>query len=95
MIVIGGFNKDGLSVNGPQTVTMHAFSFMQTAVADAMFAMRNPWGNSPNGSEGDDGILNIVNDGIVPPTIDLRIIYPGAAKSYAVTNLSPYIPPTY
>lgn len=95
MIVIGGFNKDGLSVNGPQTVTMHAYSFMQTAVADAMFAMRNPWGNSPNGSEGDDGILNIVNDGIVPPTIDLRIIYPGAAKSYAVTNLSPYIPPTY
>ena len=68
---------------------------MQTAVADAMFAMRNPWGNSPLGTKTDDGILNIVNDGIVPPTIDLRIIYPGAAKSYAVTNLSPYIPPTY
>lgn len=95
MIVIGGFTVGGLDVNGPQTVTMHAYSFMLTAVADAMFAMRNPWGNSPNGSEGDDGILNIVNDGIVPPTIDLRIIYPGAAKSYAVTNLSPYIPPTY
>ena len=95
MIVIGGFNKAGLSVNGPETVTAHAFSFMLTNDPSAMFSMRNPWGNSPNGKKTDDGILNIANDGIVPPTIDVRIIYPGAALPYAVKDLTPYIPPTY
>lgn len=95
MIVIGGFNKGDLSVNGPLTVTAHAFSFMLSSNSSAMFAMRNPWGNSPNGTSTDDGILNIVNDGIIPPTIDLRIIYPGAALEYAVKDLIPYVPPTY
>ena len=95
MIVIGGFNKAGLSVNGPETVTLHAFSFMLTNDPNAMFSMRNPWGNSPNGTKTDDGILNIANDGIVPPTIDVRIIYPGAALPYAVKDLTPYIPPKY
>ena len=95
MIVIGGFNKADLSVNGPLTVTAHAFSFMFSNDPAAMFAMRNPWGNSPNGKKDDDGILNIVNDGVVPPTIDMRIIYPGAALKYAVKELTPYIPPKY
>ena len=95
MIVIGGFNKAGLSVNGPETVTAHAFSFMLTNDPSAMFSMRNPWGNSPNGTKTDDGILNIANDGIVTPTIDVRIIYPGAALPYAVKDLTPYIPPKY
>lgn len=96
MIVIGGFTTAGLSVNGgPQTVNMHAFSFMLSNDPEAMFAMRNPWGNSPSGTSTDDGILNIVNDGIIPPTIDLRIIYPGAAEKYAVKELTPYIPPKY
>ncbi|MBQ8442796.1 MAG: fimbrillin family protein [Bacteroides sp.] len=95
MIVIGGFNKGDLSVNGPKTVTAHAFSFMLSNDPTAMFAMRNPWGNSPGGKNGDDGILNIVNDDIVPPTIDLRIIYPGIAADYAKETLSPYIPPQW
>ena len=95
MIVIGGFTKAGLSVDGPETVTAHAYSFMYSNEPSAMFAMRNPWGNSPSGSKSDDGILNIMNDGIVPPTIDLRIIYPGAALKYAVKELTPYIPPKY
>ena len=96
MIVIGGFTTGGLTVNGgPQTVNMHAFSFMLSNEPDAMFAMRNPWGNSPSGTNTDDGILNIVNDGIIPPIIDLRIIYPGAAEKYVVKELKPYIPPKY
>ncbi len=95
MIVIGGFTTADLSVNGPLTVTMHAYSFMYSNDPAAMFAMRNPWGNSPSGKKDDDGILNISNDGIVPQTIDLRIIYPGAALEYAVKELTPYIPPKY
>lgn len=95
MIVIGGFTTPNLSVNGPLTVTAHAYSFMYSNMSGAMFAMRNPWGNSPQGTRDDDGILNIINDGVVPPTIDLRIIYPGAAKEFAVKNLTPYIPPQY
>lgn len=97
MIVIGGFNKAGLAPGGegPQTVTAHAYSFMYSNVQEALFAMRNPWGNSPGGSEGDDGIMNVLDDGSIPPTIDLRIIYPGAAEKYAVKDLGPYIPPKY
>lgn len=95
MIVIGGFTTPNLSVNGPLTVTAHAYSFMLSNLEEAMFAMRNPWGNSPQGTRDDDGILNIMNDGVVPPTIDLRIIYPGAAKEFAVMNLTPYTPPQY
>ena len=95
MITIGGFTQGGLSVNGPQTVTAHAFSFMLSSVNEALFTMRNPWGNSPSGSKDDDGLLHIVNDGIVPSTIDMRIIYPGAALPYAVKDLTPYLPPQY
>lgn len=95
MIVIGGYNKADLYVNGPLTVTLHAYSFMLSNYPGAMFAMRNPWGHCPNGKKEDDGILNVTNDGIVPPTIDLRIIYPGAALEYAVKELTPYIPPTF
>ena len=96
MIVIGGFTKGGLSYNyGPQTVTAHAYSFMLSTDWEALFAMRNPWGNSPGGSSSDDGIVNIYNDGVIPPTIDLRIIYPGEALNYAVKDLTPYCPPSY
>lgn len=95
-IVIGGFNKGGLAVDGgPQTVTAHAYSFFQSADPNALFAMRNPWGNSPGGAKTDDGVMNIQDDGIIPQTIDLRIIYPGAALEYAVKEISPYIPPQY
>ena len=57
--------------------------------------MRNPWGNSPGGTKTDDGVVNIYNDGVIPPTIDMRIIYPGAALDYAVKELIPYAPPKY
>lgn len=95
MIVIGGFNKAGLSVNGPTTVTAHAYSFMYSTEPDALFAMRNPWGHNDGEKKGQDGLLHIVNDGIVPRTIDLRIIYPGAAEPFVVKDLQPYTPPQY
>ena len=95
MIVIGGFNIGGLSVGGSMTVTAHAYSFMYSNSSSALFSMRNPWGYSPGSDGKEDGILNIVNDGIVPPTIDLRIIYPGAAKKYAKKDLGPYLPPKW
>ena len=95
MIVIGGFTTSGLSVGSSQTVTMHAYSFFYSNQSSAMFAMRNPWGWSPPTDAKDDGILNIEDDGVVPPTIDLRIIYPGAAANYAKETLSPYIPPVW
>ena len=94
MIVIGGFNTGGLYVDSGQTVTAHAYSFMLSSNENALFAMRNPWGHSPGTNGEEDGILNIVNDGIVPPTIDMRIIYPGIAKQYAKKTLEPYSPPT-
>lgn len=95
MIVIGGFTTGGLLVDSYQTVTAHAYSFMYSSNSNALFAMRNPWGYSPGSSGKEDGILDIVDDGIVPATIDLRIIYPGIAKQYATKTLSPYIPPTF
>lgn len=96
MIVIGGFTKSDINVGyGPKTVSAHAYSFMFSDDSDAMFAMRNPWGYAPGGDKKDDGILRIYNDGVVPPLIDLRIIYPGAAADYAQKNLYPYIPPKY
>lgn len=95
MIVIGGFTQGNVDTgNGAQTVTAHAFSFMQSTDSRALFSMRNPWGNSPGGTSSDDGVLNIMDDGIVPPLIDMRIIYPGAAEPYA-KPLYPYVPPIY
>ena len=96
MIVIGGFTQGDIDVGyGPRTVTAHAFSFMLSTDEDALFSMRNPWGNSPGGTSTDDGILNIFDNNVIPPLIDLRIIYPGAAKDYALKELSPYNPPQY
>lgn len=95
MIVIGGFTTGGLAVGSYQTVTLHAYTFMYSTVAEALFAMRNPWGFSPGSDGSEDGILDIVDDGVVPPTIDMRIIYPGKAKEFAKTTLSPYEPPTW
>lgn len=96
MFVTGGFNIGGLSYNyGPQTVTLHAYSFMYSNEPGALFAMRNPWGYNPGGTNGDDGVFNIYNDGKITQTIDMRIIYPGAALPYAVKEVIPYIPPIY
>lgn len=95
MLVIGGFTTGGLYVGNSQTVTMHAYSFFLSEEAEALFAMRNPWGFSPGTNGREDGIMNIKDDGIVPPTIDIRIIYPGIAEDYAKSNLSPYLPPQW
>lgn len=91
----GGFTTGGLMVGNAQTVTMHAYSFMYSTDTSALYAMRNPWGNSPGTNGKEDGILNIVDDGIVPPTIDIKFSYPGVAAKYAKKPLSPYIPPTF
>ena len=49
-----------------------------------------------HGADGkEDGILNIKDDGTVPSTIDMRIIYPGAAADYLKTPLAPYVPPVW
>ena len=95
MIVIGGFTTNGLLVGNYQTVTAHAYSFFLSQNTSALFAMRNPWGFSPGSDGKEDGILNIVDDGTVPPTIDMRIIYPGKAADFAKKNLSPYSPPQW
>ena len=96
MIVTGGFNIGGLSYNnGPQTITLHAYSFMLSTDWEALFAMRNPWGYNPGGVNGDDGIFNIYNDGHITQTIGLRVIFPGEALKFAVKDLTPYSPPTY
>lgn len=95
MIVIGGFTTGGLYVGTYQTVTAHAYSFFLSNNSSSLFAMRNPWGWSPGSNGKEDGILDIIDDDIVPPTIDLRIIYPGIAADYAKETLSPYIPPQW
>jgi hypothetical protein len=51
--------------------------------------MRNPWGGST------DGILNIPDNGIVQPTIDLRIINPGIASKYGSGISVPYDVPVF
>ena len=94
MIVIGGFNRGGISVEGGETVTGHAYSFMYSRNPNALFSMRNPWGWCPGGDGKDDGLLNIVN-GEVPGTIDLRIIYPGDLANNSIENLMPYNPPVF
>ncbi len=95
MIVIGGFNVAGLWAGTGTTVTAHAYSFMYSNDQTALCSMRNPWGNSPGSDGSEDGVLNIPDNQQVPPTIDLRIIYPGIAKKYAVSKLLPYSPPAY
>ena len=63
--------------------------------------MRNPWGLLPLVAGGysdgkEDGLLEIKNDKVIPPVIDLRIMDAGAAAGYAIKgNLEPYTPPSY
>lgn len=94
MVVIGGFNRGGIVMDGGETVTGHAYSFMYSRNPSALFSMRNPWGWCPRGDGKDDGLLNVTH-GEVPGTIDLRIIYPGAAADYSIENLMPYNPPVF
>ncbi|MDR1089757.1 MAG: hypothetical protein LBL79_01665 [Prevotella sp.] len=101
-IVVGGFTENGKPIDNKYTsVNGHAYSFHPPKDNSYLFTMRNPWGLLPligggysNGRE--DGLLNIGDDGLIPPLIDLRICDPGAAKGYAYTgDLEPYTPPVY
>lgn len=102
-IVVGGFTESGKPIDHKYTtVNGHAYSFHPAKDSKYLFAMRNPWGLLPllNGggySDGkEDGLLNIEDDGVIPPLIDLRICDPGAAKGYATAgDLEPYTPPSY
>jgi hypothetical protein len=87
-LVIGGFKQGGLPVSGNhKTVSAHAFTLMYSLDKTALFSMRNPWGG-----EG-DGVLNIPDNDVIPPLIDLRIVNPGKAANYAKGIPTPYTPP--
>ena len=90
LIVNGGFNKGGLPLDKHETITAHGHSFFLANDEDALFAIRNPWG-----SGSDDHVMQCKDDGVVPPTIDLRIISPGIAALYFDTPLLPYVHPKF
>lgn len=95
-IVVGGFTHSDLPIGNLKTVTGHAYSMMYSMDASALFTMRNPWGTSPGSSDGkEDGVLNIPNNDVIPPVIDLRIIEPGKATDWGMSTLQPYIPPMF
>ncbi len=93
-IVVGGFTQGDLMAGTLKTVTGHAFSMMYSTDVSALFSMRNPWGNNSSGGK-EDGVLNIPNNDVIPPIIDLRIIEPGTASEWGLNTLQPYIPPVY
>ena len=85
LIVNGGFNKGGLKLDKHETITGHGHSFLLPNKDDALFAIRNPWGQGS-----DDHVMQCYDDGVVPPTIDLRIISPGIASLYYPGTITPY-----
>jgi hypothetical protein len=90
LVVNGGFNVGGLPLDKHETITAHGHSFFLPNEEDALFAIRNPWG-----AGSDDHVMQCMDDGVVPPTIDLRIISPGIAALYFDTPLEPYTPPRW
>jgi len=93
--VTGGFGST-LAIGKDNTVTGHGYACVIAQDTAALFGMRNPWGVNPtnDGSGYDkstDGVLNIPSSGSVPPVIDLRIVFPGAAGTAGVAT--PYVPP--
>ena len=69
------------------------YSIMYSDQPYALFAMRNPYGQNPNGTETDDGLLHIMDDSAVPYGVELKFFYPGDAANYVEKNLKPYIVP--
>jgi len=101
-LVIGGFQQGDKPIDGKyKSVNFHAYNFLLPPGDKYLFVMRNPWGLLPliNGGYSDgkeDGLLQIEDDGVIPPIIDLRICNPGAAKGYASQgSMTPYTPPSY
>lgn len=90
--VTGGFNK-AQNIGNQGTVTGHCFSGMYSADPYALFSMRNPWG----GDGEKDGVLNIPNDNLIPPTIDIMLMGSGIAKEYSKGGavFEAYIPPVW
>lgn len=77
LLVNGGFTRSDVPLDHHVTISAHGHTFMKPSAEGALFAVRNPWGH------GDDNhIMQVVDDGIVPPLIDLRIIGPGIAAKY-------------
>ena len=101
-LVIGGFKDGDKPIDGKyKSVNFHAYNFLLPPSNKYLFVMRNPWGLLPLISGGysdgkEDGLLQIEDDGVIPPIIDLRICSPGAAKGYASQGtMMPYTPPSY
>lgn len=101
-LVIGGFRDGDKPVDGKyMTVNYHAYSFMLPPGEKYLFVMRNPWGLLPQISGGysdgrEDGLLQIEDDGVIPPIVDIRVCNPGVAKGYAEKgSMMPYTPPAY
>ena len=90
LIVNGGFNVQGLKIGNHESITAHGHSLLLPNKEDALFAMRNPWGQGT-----DDHVMQIMNDGTVPQTVDIRVISPGIAAFYFDTPLLPYTPPKW
>ena len=90
MITIGGFTQGGIKVGDLETVVAHAFAFMLSSNANAIFCMRNPWGITSA-----DGVLEIPDRRSIVQTIDVRAVSPGAAAPYLRSNITPYIPPKF
>lgn len=92
--ITGGFNKAGQLLGGDLTVTGHAYTVVISTDSTALFSMRNPWGFSPapNGTNQDNGVLNVPNTGSVVSTIDVRVIDPGTAGNKGVST--PYKKPS-
>jgi hypothetical protein len=95
MFISGGFDPSK-PIGNVHTVTTHGYALFISNDANALFAMRNPWGANPLNTGGydssTDGVLTIPSTGEVPPTIDLRLIEPGIAGTNGRTD--PYTPPS-
>lgn len=77
--VLGGFKYSKLAVDKSSTIRAHVYTFMLSPYNNALFLMRNPWGNNPIIDDKKNGVLHIPNNFEVVPTIDVRIIEPGKA----------------
>lgn len=97
--VIGGFQKGEIKVDDvTKSLTGHAYSFFFPQKPDALFCMRNPWGScygDTGSGAGRDGVMNVYNDGSIPPILDIRIVSLGAARPYLVKRFAAYYPPQY
>lgn len=81
-IITGGFSEENSTPDGI-TTTGHTWTVVYPTNPNALIALRNPWGycSESNGSN-KDGILNVLNDGVVPPTVGIDFWHPGKAYTY-------------